>query len=44
VRRTLACCRRAGLLRLPVLLVIYVAYFGSILGTLSCWLIRYGKI
>lgn len=40
----MACCRRAGLLRLPVLLVIYVAYFGSILGTLSCWLIRYGKI
>lgn len=36
--------RRAGLLRLPVLLVIYPAYFGSIVGTLACWLIRYGKV
>lgn len=40
----LAFCRKAGLLRLPVLLVIYPAYFGSIAGTLACWLIRYGKV
>ena len=40
----MAVCRRAGLLRLPVLLVIYPAYFGSIAGTLLCWLIRYGKV
>jgi hypothetical protein len=39
-----ALCRRAGLLRLPVLLVIYPAYFGSVAGTLLCWLIRYGRI
>ena len=37
-------CRRVGLLRLPVLLVIYPAYFGSIMGTLVCWLVRYGKV
>ena len=37
-------CRRAGLFRLPVLFVIYPAYFGSIVGTLACWLIRYGKV
>jgi hypothetical protein len=40
----LAFCRTAGLWRLPVLLVIYPAYFGSIAGTLACWLIRYGKV
>jgi len=40
----LAVCRRIGLLRLPVLLVIYPAYFGSIVGTLVCWLIRYGRL
>lgn len=37
-------CRRAGLLRLPVLCVIYPAYFGSIAGTLACWLVRYGSV
>lgn len=36
--------RRVGLLRLPVLAVIYPAYLGSIAGTLVCWLIRYGKV
>lgn len=36
--------RQVGLLRLPVLCVIYPAYIGSIAGTLACWLIRYGKI
>jgi len=36
--------RRAGVLRLPVLCVIYPAYFGSIAGTLLCWLLRYGKV
>ena len=40
----LALCRRAGLLRLPVLYVIFPAYFGSIAGTLVCWLVRYGKV
>ncbi len=40
----MAVCRRAGLLRLPVLFVIYPAYFGSIAGTLVCWLVRYGKV
>ena len=40
----LALCRREGLLRLPVLYVIYPAYFGSIAGTLVCWLVRYGKV
>ena len=40
----LAVCRKAGLLRLPVLLVIYPAYLGSIAGTLACWLIRFGKV
>ncbi len=40
----LALCRRAGLLRLPVLLVIYVAYFGGVAGTLLCWVLRYGKV
>jgi len=37
-------CPRPGLFRLPVLCVIYPAYFGSIIGTLLCWLIRYGKV
>jgi len=37
-------CRRTGFSRLPVLWVIYPAYFGSIIGTLVCWLIRYGKV
>ena len=37
-------CRRTGLLRLPVLCVIYPAYFGSIAGTLACWLVRYGSV
>ena len=36
--------RKVGLSRLPVLLVIYPAYIGSIAGTLVCWLIRYGKV
>lgn len=36
--------RKVGLSRLPVLLVIYPAYVGSIAGTLACWLIRYGKV
>ena len=40
----LARCRRTGLFRLPVLLVIYPAYIGGIVGTLICWLIRYGKV
>jgi hypothetical protein len=40
----LVLCRRVGLLRLPVLLVIYLAYFGSIAGTLLCWLVRYGQV
>ena len=40
----MAVCRRVGLMRLPVLLVIYPAYFGSIAGTLICWLVRYGKV
>ena len=40
----MAVCRRAGLMRLPVLFVIYPAYFGSIAGTLVCWLVRYGKV
>ena len=39
----LAFRRRVGLLRLPLLLVIYPAYFGSIVGTLSRWLLQ-GKI
>ncbi len=39
-----AACRRTGLLRLPVLFVIYPAYFGAIAGTLICWLVRYGKV
>jgi len=38
------CARRVGLLRLPVLFVIYPAYLGGIAGTLLCWLIRYGKV
>ena len=37
-------CRRVSLLRLPVLVVIYPAYLGSIAGTLACWLVRYGRI
>lgn len=40
----LALCRRAGLLRLPLLCVIYPAYFGSVAGTLACWLWRYGTL
>lgn len=36
----LTVCRRVGLMRLPVLLVIYPAYFGSIAGTLLCWWVR----
>ena len=40
----LAKCRRIGLFRLPVLLVIYPAYIGSIVGTAICWLVRYGKV
>jgi hypothetical protein len=39
-----AVCRGVGLLRLPVLCVIYPAYFGSIAGTLACWLVRYGRV
>lgn len=39
-----AVCRGVGLLRLPVLCVIYPAYFGSIAGTLACWLVRHGRI
>jgi hypothetical protein len=39
-----ACARRAGLLRLPILFVIYPAYIGAIAGTLACWLMRYGKV
>lgn len=42
---TQMCVRRGvSLMRLPVLLVIYPAYFGSVAGTLICWLIRYGKV
>ncbi len=37
-------CRRVGLWRLPVLLVVYPAYFGSVAGTLVCWWVRYGKV
>lgn len=37
-------CRKTALMRLPVLFVIYPAYFGSIAGTLICWLVRYGKV
>ncbi len=37
-------CRRVSLSRLPVLVVIYPAYLGSIAGTLACWLVRYGKV
>ena len=37
-------CRGAGLLRLPALCVIYLAYFGSVAGTLVCWLVRYGAL
>lgn len=40
----MAVCRRVVLTRLPVLFVIYPAYFGSVAGTLICWLIRYGKV
>ncbi|HNX33687.1 MAG TPA: hypothetical protein PKM57_03615 [Kiritimatiellia bacterium] len=36
--------RGVGLLRLPVLCVIYPAYIGGIVGTLVCWLVRYGKV
>jgi len=38
------CRRGVGLWRLPVLCVIYPAYFGSIAGTLICWLVRYGRV
>lgn len=42
---TQMCVRRGvSLMRFPVLLVIYPAYFGSVAGTLICWLIRYGKV
>jgi hypothetical protein len=37
-------CRGVSLLRLPVLFVIYPAYFGGIAGTLVCWLVRYGRL
>ncbi len=40
----LAFSRKTGLWRLPLLLVIYPAYFGSIAGTLARWLARYGKM
>ncbi len=40
----LAVRRGVGLLRLPVLCVIYPAYLGGIAGTLLCWLLRYGKV
>ena len=40
----LAARRDVALARLPVLCVIYPAYLGSIVGTLICWLARYGKI
>lgn len=33
--------RAAGLRRLPVLLVVLPAFWGSILGTVLCWLVRY---
>ncbi len=36
--------RRVSLWRLPMLVVLYPAYLGSIAGTLLCWLIRYGRI
>lgn len=36
--------RGVGLARLPMLLVMYPAYLGSIGGTLLCWYIRYGKV
>ena len=39
-----ACARRVGVWRLPMLFVIYTAYFGSIAGTLLCWLVRYGSV
>jgi len=39
-----AVCRRVALTRLPVLFVIYPAYFGSVAGTLICWFLRYGKV
>lgn len=32
--------RSVGLLRLPVLCVIYPAYLGSVIGTLLCWLLQ----
>lgn len=34
--------RKVSILRLPVLLVIYPAYIGSVVGTLLCWQLRYG--
>jgi len=34
--------RSVSVLRLPVLLVIYPAYAGSVIGTLICWQFRYG--
>ena len=36
--------RGVCLLRLPALCVIYPAYLGSLVGTLACWLLRYGRI
>lgn len=32
--------RRAPLARLPLLWIVYPAYFGSIAGTLACWAVR----
>ena len=36
--------RGVSVLRLPLLCVIYAAYFGSVAGTLICWQCRYGII
>lgn len=36
--------RKVSMLRVPVLYVIYVAYIGSIVGTLICWQFRHGII
>ena len=36
--------RGVSILRLPLLCVIYVAYFGSVVGTIVCWQYRYGII
>jgi len=35
--------RGVGMLRLPVLCVVYPAYLGAIVGTLICWAVQ-GKL